>query len=141
MERTELKIKPAERKITRSSRLLLLGSCFTTEVGTLLAADGYHAVINPTGNVYNPLSAARTIANIEQGRRYGESDLIEVQGLWRSLDHHTRLAAPTPAEALRKINASMAEARGRPARRYRHNHHLRHRLRIRARRRSRLQLP
>lgn len=110
MERTELQIKPADRKITRDSRLLLLGSCFTTEVGARLLADGYHAVINPTGNVYNPLSAARTIANIEQGRRYCVSDLVEVQGLWRSLDHHTRLAAPTPAEALRKINASMTEA-------------------------------
>lgn len=110
MKRTELTVKPATRGITRDSRLLLLGSCFTTEVGSRLVADGYRAVINPTGNVYNPLSAARTIVNIEQGRRYEREDLVEVQGLWRSLDHHTRLAAPTPEEALRKINASMDEA-------------------------------
>jgi len=93
--------------ISRDSKILLLGSCFTTEVGSRLAADGFDCCINPTGNVYNPLSAARTILNLEAGKRYAESDLVEVQGLWRSLDHHTRLAAPTPAEALAKINASM----------------------------------
>lgn len=107
MERTLLKI---ERRggIDRRSPMLLLGSCFTTEVGSRLAADGYKAVFNPTGNVYNPLSAARTLQNLAANVTYGPDDLIEVQGLWRSLDHHTRLAAPTPAEALQKINASMA---------------------------------
>lgn len=92
--------------MTRPS-LLMLGSCFTTEVGRLLASDGLDVCINPTGNVYNPLSAAKTLINLAEGRRYHEEELIEVQGLWRSLDHHTRLAAPTPAEAIEKINRSM----------------------------------
>lgn len=88
-------------------KILLLGSCFTTEVGLRLAANGFDAVINPTGNLYNPLSVARTIENVEARRRYSAGDLVEVQGLFRSLDHHTRLAAPTPEEALLKINGSM----------------------------------
>lgn len=106
MVRTELKTDRIGG-IGADSRLLLLGSCFTTEVGSRLAADGYNATFNPTGNVYNPLSAARTLNNLENRRRYSASDLIEVQGLWRSLDHHTRLAAPTPDEALNRINGSM----------------------------------
>lgn len=85
----------------------MLGSCFTTEVGALLLADGFNACVNPTGNVYNPLSAALTLNNLASLRTYSEADLIENQGLWRSLDHHTRLAAPTPAEALERINSSM----------------------------------
>lgn len=111
MERTEIKLRPVANggAIGRSSSILMLGSCFTTEVGSRLTADGLRACVNPTGNVYNPLSAARTLLNLEQGRRYTEADLIEVQGLWRSLDHHTRLAAPTPDEALRRINQSMDE--------------------------------
>ena len=86
---------------------LLLGSCFTVEIGSRLRAAGEDATVNPTGNVYNPLSAARTVAILEERRVYTEDDLIENQGLWRSLDHHTRLAAPTPAEALGRINASV----------------------------------
>lgn len=93
----------------RTSSILMLGSCFTTEVGGRLAADGFDVCINPTGNVYNPLSAARTVCNLASGRRYEAADLIENQGLWRSLDHHTRLAAPTPDEALSRINGSMRE--------------------------------
>lgn len=101
--------KPVERSmaISRLSHLLMLGSCFTTEIGSRLIADGYDACVNPTGNVYNPLSAAQTLRNLETGRRYDASELIEVQGLWRSLDHHTRLAADTPQEALNRINRSM----------------------------------
>lgn len=99
-------------KISSDSKILLLGSCFTTEVGSRLVADGYDCCINPTGNVYNPLSAAKTVCNLENGKLYTESDLVEVQGLWRSLDHHTRLAAPTPAEALERINRSMQVGRG-----------------------------
>lgn len=107
---TELRLRPdREVRIDRDdSRLLLLGSCFTTEVGSLLEADGYTVCYNPTGNVYNPLSAALTLNNLACGRRYQAEELIEVQGLWRSLDHHTRLAAPTAAEAIERINGSMA---------------------------------
>lgn len=106
---TELIVRPDRKvRIGPESSLLMLGSCFTTEVGTLLAGEGLDVCINPTGNVYNPLSAAKTLVNLAQGRRYVAEELIEVQGLWRSLDHHTRLAAPTPAEAIAKINASMA---------------------------------
>lgn len=110
MAQTQLLLKKFEGKpVTRTgSALLMLGSCFTTEIGSRLLADGFNACVNPTGNVYNPLSAARTILNLQSGRRYSAGDLIEVQGLWRSLDHHTRLAAPTPDEALQRINQSMS---------------------------------
>lgn len=105
---TELLLRPdLNVRIGAESSILLLGSCFTTEVGSLLASDGFDTCINPTGNVYNPLSAAKTLVNLAEGRRYQTEELIEVQGLWRSLDHHTRLAAPTPAEAIEKINNSM----------------------------------
>ncbi len=106
---TELKLRPDRNvRIDSRSSLLMLGSCFTTEVGSLLAASGIDVCINPTGNVYNPLSAAKTLLNLDAGRRYSADELIEVQGLWRSLDHHTRLAAPTPEEAIERINGSMA---------------------------------
>lgn len=120
VKRTEVSIRPVrEGMIDRGSSLLMLGSCFTTEVGQRLLADGFDACVNPTGNVYNPLSAARTLLNLAAGRRYEASELVEVQGLWRSLDHHTRLAAPTPAEALERINGSM-EAGGRALERATH---------------------
>ena len=35
---------------------LLLGSCFATEVGRRLLADGFTCQVNPYGNVFNPLS-------------------------------------------------------------------------------------
>lgn len=109
-QRTELNVRPATgHLIGRDSSLLMLGSCFTTEVGSRLLESGMDVCVNPTGNVYNPLSAARTLENLTRRRVYTAADLIENQGLWRSLDHHTRLAAPSPDEALERINGSMRE--------------------------------
>lgn len=85
----------------------MLGSCFTTEVGSLLAADGLDVCFNPTGNVFNPLSAAKTLLNLAGARRYSLEELIENQGLWRSFDHHTRLAHADRNEALRLVNEAM----------------------------------
>lgn len=111
MSRTELKTTRLKNGLIdrENSRILMLGSCFTTEIGSRLTADGYRATVNPTGNVYNPLSAALTLRNLAEGKEYTAKDLIEVQGLWRSLDHHTRLAAPTAEEALQRINGSMRQ--------------------------------
>lgn len=91
-----------------AARLLMLGSCFTDEVGALLARDGFRVTANPTGTLYNPLSVARTLGHLQGGKRYAEADLIENQGLWRSLDHHTRLCGATREEALTCINEAMA---------------------------------
>ena len=91
--------------------LFMIGSCFTTEVGRRLEAEGLDICINPTGNAYNPLSVARTIINLLRAKEYRKEDLILNQGLWRSFDHHTRLAAPTPEEALARINNSMKQGR------------------------------
>lgn len=106
--RTEVKLTPRPSIVRGESSLLMLGSCFAQEVGARLQADGFDATVNPTGNAYNPLSAARTLLNLDARRVYEPADLIFNQGLWRSLDCHTRLAAPTVDEALERINAAVA---------------------------------
>ncbi len=104
--RTELPV-PSGQPVTHADRLLMLGSCFSTEVGSRLLRDGFDTTVNPTGTLYNPLSIARTIGLLESGRRYSAADLFENQGLWRSFDHHSSLAAPSPEAAVELINAAM----------------------------------
>jgi hypothetical protein len=103
--RTPLTVTPHARPISHADRLLLLGSCFATEVGALLRRDGFNATVNPTGTLYNPLSIARAL----QFDRLTADQLFENQGLWRSWLHHTQFAAPDRLEALRRCNAATAE--------------------------------
>jgi hypothetical protein len=106
--RTELSSTPFIGGINLTdSKLLMLGSCFTDEVGARLQADGFDATVSPTGTLYNPLSVARTLRNFASGRQYTSADLFENQGLWRSFDHHSRLADADREIALRKVNEAM----------------------------------
>jgi hypothetical protein len=106
--RTELSPTPFIGGINLTdSKLLMLGSCFTDEVGARLQADGFDATVNPTGTLYNPLSVARTLRNFASERQYTSDDLFENQRLWRSFDHHSRLADADREMALRKVNEAM----------------------------------
>ena len=103
--RTEISVKRSRHPVTHQSSLLLLGSCFSDEVGARLRDSGFSVTVNPTGTLYNPLSIAYAM------RRFmglGPDDgpvLVEHDGLWHSMDHHTRFSSPD-LEVLRDSIAS-----------------------------------
>ena len=49
-------------RIDHSTPLLLLGSCFSDEVGTRLKQAGFNVLCNPFGTLYNPLSIALALS-------------------------------------------------------------------------------
>lgn len=93
--------------ISHTTPLLLLGSCFTNNIGSRLADDMMDVTINPTGTLYNPLSVADAIDRLITGEPYSENDLFFHQGLWRSLDHHSSFASADKHKALARINDSL----------------------------------
>ena len=53
---TQVDIKPFPKKINHDDHLLLLGSCFSDNIGAHLLHAGFHADVNPLGTLYNPVS-------------------------------------------------------------------------------------
>ena len=49
--------------LTQSDELLLMGSCFATNMGALLADAKFRPDINPFGVLYNPLSVSAAFSN------------------------------------------------------------------------------
>ena len=60
--RTEIDIPKSTWQLTTDSRILLIGSCFTDSIGSLMQSHGLHAVCNPTGVLYNPLSILQSLS-------------------------------------------------------------------------------
>ena len=60
-------------------RLMLLGSCFTTNIGAKLAAAKFCCDINPYGVLYNPLSIATALREMAAGKVYTVDDLYAYQ--------------------------------------------------------------
>jgi hypothetical protein len=105
--RTTLQPPPAPFQIGHRDRLLLLGSCFTEHIGARLAAHRFHALLNPFGIVYNPLSIAEGLRRLWRADRpFTRRELAEQGGLWHSWAHHGAFSRPHPAAALEAMNAA-----------------------------------
>ena len=96
--------------ITHAQRLLLLGSCFAQNIGTLLTDNRFRADVNPFGILYNPLSISTALRQIVSGRMYTESDLFAFRECWHSPMHHGSFSSPSPTETLQRINTRLQEA-------------------------------
>lgn len=50
-----------EIKVTPQDRLLFVGSCFADNIGKRFVDNGFNAVVNPFGVMYNPVSVKHTL--------------------------------------------------------------------------------
>ncbi|MBR5825081.1 MAG: GSCFA domain-containing protein [Paludibacteraceae bacterium] len=100
---TPINIKP-NKTIDHNSHILMLGSCFTENIGKKLIESGLNVVMNPMGILYNPISIYSALERIIDGREFTDSDLFFHNGLWASFMHHGSFSHSDKNEALRMMN-------------------------------------
>lgn len=93
-------------KINHQQPLLLLGSCFTENIGDKLMAHKFTVLQNPNGILFNPVSIKEAVENYVADKIIGEEHLFFLNEAWHSWQHHSRFSALTPEEAINKINAA-----------------------------------
>lgn len=98
---TIVDIKPSEWKIGYEDKILMVGSCFSDEIGEQMKQRYLDVVCNPFGTLYNPLSIARALNMNEM------PELIEHEGLWHSMAHHGSLSRADKHEAEEAIRGSV----------------------------------
>ena len=87
-----------------SKKNILMGSCFTENVGNIMAARKYDIDINPFGILYNPVSVANGIRILLNQKEFTADNLIRHDGLWHSFFHHGKFSFPNKNETLEAIN-------------------------------------
>lgn len=107
--RTEIEI-PRNKvlDIDHSSILLMLGSCFTDNIGEQLSFDGFDVVHNPMGPLYNPLSILRAINLVNSPDRFTPT-YSSLDNVWHCLDFASRYSAYS-LSALKQIVESDLES-------------------------------
>jgi hypothetical protein len=100
----EVEIPEYSGKIDYSSGLVLLGSCFTEEIGNILRQLKFQVDINPFGILYNPASIANSLKILLERRFFNPDDLFLKEGRWYSFAHHSRFASVEKNQALDRIN-------------------------------------
>lgn len=97
-------IEEKKNKITPSSTIFLMGSCFTENIGDKFCNAGFLADVNPFGIVYNPISIASHIERLISRKLYTHSDIYERNGLHHTFDHHSSFSRNSAAEFLANAN-------------------------------------
>lgn len=100
----------AKKTITYNDKLLLVGSCFSDNIGMKLQEAKFSTLFNPTGIVFDPLSLATHLTDYATQKQYGETDLVEYDGLWHSWLHHSDFSCEQKQQTLALINEAIVAA-------------------------------
>ena len=100
--------------ISYDDKILMMGSCFTDNIGQQLADFGFDVCINPFGTLYNPVSLLESVRLMISESAFGTEDCIEIgAGDTRicSFCHHTSFARTSVEEFINDANVALEQAR------------------------------
>ncbi|MDE6459527.1 MAG: GSCFA domain-containing protein [Paramuribaculum sp.] len=99
--------------ISHSTPLLMLGSCFASNIGTRLQRDLFDVCVNPFGTLYNPASISVACARLASGSEFTAEDVAERDGRLHSWHCHSSLSSDNldMRQYLDKLNSNLAAAR------------------------------
>jgi hypothetical protein len=108
--RTTFPVNASRSKISYSTHVMFIGSCFAAEIGSRMTEGKMKVMINPTGIVYNPHSVGNAIDIILENRIFTEHDMYNYEGKHISFSHSTDFSSESISKALDRINSSTSDA-------------------------------
>ena len=104
---------PNKVSISYKDKIMMLGSCFSDNIGTRLRNYGFDVCVNPFGTLYNPASILSSVKRLLECNGYHEDDCMEIgAGDSRicSFFHHTSFARPSQEGFMSNAQAQLKEA-------------------------------
>ena len=100
-------LKKLEPPINYRNKILLMGSCFTEHIGNTLSKLKFQVKQNPHGILFGPDAVCKSLDRYIKNKLYQEDELIYLNELWTSWDHHSRFSNPDKQAALEGINEAI----------------------------------
>lgn len=108
--RTTIKTRDEVPFMRHSDKMMLMGSCFSDNIGAKLKDAMVDVNVNPFGTIFNPLSIASGLDKIIDNATIAGSELFMSSGVWNSYDFHSRFSMANKDAALQRMNQSIADA-------------------------------
>lgn len=102
--RTTVKTGENRGWLHHSDKVLLLGSCFSDNIGVKMQGAFISALVNPMGTLYNPMSIARGVKRLIGNQPVAGRDLFMQGGVWNSYDFHSRYSLPDKQATIDRMN-------------------------------------
>ena len=99
MQRTVVNFSSEFDKISPTDSILLLGSCFSANIGNALKTHKFDVLYNPFGILFHPFSIYTLLKRAIDDKLFVETDFFERDGYWFSFE----LGANTGKESLEEV--------------------------------------
>jgi len=97
--------------VDHKSSVVMIGSCFSENIGQHLLDNKLHTTINPFGILFNPFSIMNALERMLNNRPYTLDELSKSGENWVSLDHHGKFNGRDSVEVLHQINIQLETGR------------------------------
>ncbi len=108
--RTTIKTTENQGIMHHSDAMMLIGSCFSDNIGAKLVGAMMNVDVNPFGTIYNPMSIADAVDRIIDCRPIEGRELFAANGVWNSYHFHSRHSLPDKGMAIEHMNARIEAA-------------------------------
>lgn len=96
-------------QIDYNSKLLLLGSCFSDNIGGKFSYFKFQTIINPFGILFHPKAIENLITRSINKDYYSEDELIFHNEQWSCLDAHSKLNSSSKEELSANLNNALEQ--------------------------------
>jgi hypothetical protein len=93
--------------ISHQDFVVLVGSCFTEHIGKRMLEGKFPALVNPQGILFNPMSIASNLETAISEKKYKNSDLFSLNGVWNNWDFHSSFSHIEIEAAINNVNGSI----------------------------------
>ncbi len=90
--------------INYKSKTLLLGSCFSNNIGEKLAYYKFQSTVNPLGILFHPKAIETLILNAINKKTYLEKDVFFINERWHCFDAHSIVSKTNKDDLLKTLN-------------------------------------
>ena len=105
--RTSVKTGENRGWLHHSDHVMLLGSCFSDNIGAKMHGALINTTVNPMGTLYNPMSIAHGVKRLIDCEPIAGQDLFMQSGVWNSYDFHSRYSLPDKQATIDRMNNSI----------------------------------
>ncbi|MDP2542352.1 GSCFA domain-containing protein [Tenacibaculum discolor] len=101
--------KQKHNQISYQSNLLLLGSCFSENIGNKLDYYKFQSKQNPFGILFHPKAIENLIIKALNKEKYTDKDVFFHNERWHTFEAHSSLSAINKNELLNSLNLSIQQ--------------------------------
>lgn len=109
--RTTIEAIKSHNRILYGDKLILIGSCFSDNIGQKLKESKFDVTINPLGISYNPISIQKQLTYLSGEEKLKKEDIVRQGDYYYHFDFHSSYRNSDPQSLIELLNNNLANTR------------------------------